>query len=196
MSYYPSFEEILQRPDVTRLLEVKRSLRSIIPNIFYFCVTVVVVYFLNYFFYDVRPSENIPILRHISVRWLAIVPVLFLAEIVRRYHDDLYIFDLHRLTHLEGRLSLSYKVPVITYIDVRAISVTQDIFGRIFDYGTVSIGTAAKDGDELVMSGVRDPESLGKLVDEFRNYSKQIATEGVAAAGAAAEPTGSLASSD
>lgn len=175
MAYYPPFEEIIAQPDATKLLQVKRSLRSIIPNIIYFFVTVYVVYLLNYYFYDVQPPQSIPVLRHLSVRWLAVFPVLFLAEIVRRYNDDLYIFEMHRLTHLEGRLSLSYKVPVITYVDIRAITVLQDIFGRIFDYGTVSIGTAAKDGDELIISGVRDPVALARIVDNFRNQSKALA---------------------
>ena len=177
MAYYPSFEQIISQPNSQRLLEVKRSLRSIIPNIFYFCVSVVAVYLLNYYFYDWSPPQTVPVLKHFSVRWLALVPVLFLAEIVRRYHDDLYIFELHRLTHLEGRLSLSYKVPVITYVDVRAITVFQDIFGRIFDYGEVSIGTAAKDADELIISGVRDPVGLARIVDQFRDYSKRLAEQ-------------------
>lgn len=176
MSYYPPFEEIIQRTDGPRLLEVKRSLRSVIPNIFYFLVSVFIVYVLCYYFYDWEPPQSIPVLKHFSVRWLAIVPVLFLAEIVRRYHDDLYIFELHRLTHLEGRLSLSYKVPVITYVDVRAITVDQDIFGRIFDYGNVSVGTAAKDADEVIISGVRDPVGLSSIIDQFRNHSKTLAT--------------------
>ena len=177
MSYYPTFEEIIAQPDTAKLLEVRRSLRSIIPNIFYFLITTIIVYILNYYFYDASFPDDIPVLRHLSVRWLAIVPLLFLAEIFRRYHNDLYIFELHRLTHLEGRLSLSYKVPVITYVDVRAITVIQDIFGRIFDYGVVSIGTAAKDGDELIISGVRDPVSLAKLVDDLRNNSKALAAQ-------------------
>lgn len=177
MSYYPSFEELVAQADTERLLEVRRSMRSIIPNIFYFLLSVVIVYVLNYYFYDISFPESVPVLHHLSVRWLAVVPLLFLAEIFRRYHNDLYIFELHRLTHLEGRLSLNYKVPVITYVDIRAITVTQDIFGRIFDYGVVSIGTAAKDGDELIIEGVRDPVTLGKIVDQFRNNSKALAAQ-------------------
>jgi membrane protein YdbS with pleckstrin-like domain len=172
MSYYPSFEQLITSGEKTRLLQVKRSLRSIIPNIFYFLVSVFIVYLLNYYFYDYEPPQSIPVLKHLSVRWLAIIPIVFLIEIIRRYHDDLYIFEIQRLTHLEGRLSLSYSVPVINYIDIRAITVYQDIFGRIFDYGTVSIGTAAKDADELIISGIRAPVELAKLVDEFRGYCR------------------------
>lgn len=177
MSYYPSFEQIIDQPNAQRLLEVRRSLRSIIPNIFYFLLSVLVVYVLTYYFYDWEPPQHVPIVKHLSVRWLAIFPVLFLAEIIRRYHDDLYIFERHRLTHLEGRLSLSYSVPVITYVDVRAITVNQDIFGRIFDYGDVSIGTAAKDADEIIISGVRDPVELARIVDQFRNFSRTAPNE-------------------
>lgn len=175
MSYYPEFEDLIQQDESSRLLEVRRSLRSIIPQIFYFLNSAVAVYWLNYYFYDVGFPESVPVLNHLSVRWLAVVPLVFFIEIIRQYHDDLYIFEKHRLTHLEGRLSLNYKVPVITFVDIRAITVEQGIFGRIFDYGVVSIGTAAKDADELIMDGVRDPGALAKLIDQFRNHSKAMA---------------------
>ncbi|MBX7144143.1 MAG: PH domain-containing protein [Oligoflexia bacterium] len=171
MSYYPSFKDIISAPDKNRLLEVRRSLLSIIPNIVYFLISLGIVGLLEYYFYDVE-MPDVPVIRHLSLRWLAIIPIIFLLEVFRRYHNDLYIFADHRLTHLEGRLSLSYSVPMINYSDVRAIVVDQDIFGRILDYGTIAIGTAAVDGNELIMHGVRAPVELASIVDEFRNHSK------------------------
>lgn len=171
MSFYPPFREIIETADREQLLSVKRSLRSIIPNIFYFLCATAVVGVLEYYLYDVA-MPDLPIIRHLSIRWLAIIPIVFLLEIVRRYHDDLYIFGEHRLTHLEGRLSLSYSVPMINYSDVRAITVQQDIFGRILDYGTLQIGTAAVEGNEVTIAGVRSPVELAAIIDEFRTYSK------------------------
>lgn len=171
MAYYPSFNDIISATDRTRLLEVRRSMLSIIPNIVYFLISLGVVGVLEYYFYDIE-MPDVPIIRHLSLRWLAVIPVIFLLEVFRRYHNDLYIFADHRLTHLEGRLSLSYSVPMINYSDVRAIVVDQDLFGRILDYGTISIGTAAVDGNELVLHGVRAPVELAAIIDEFRNHSK------------------------
>jgi membrane protein YdbS with pleckstrin-like domain len=171
MSFYPNFDEIIQGTEREQLLLVKRSLRSVIPNIFYFFCATAIVAMLEYYLYDV-PMPDLPVIRHLSVRWLALIPVVFLLEIVRRYHDDLYIFGEHRLTHLEGRLSLSYSVPMISYVDVRAITVKQDIFGRLLDYGTIEIGTAAVEGNEVTIQGIRAPVELAALIDEFRTFSK------------------------
>jgi uncharacterized membrane protein YdbT with pleckstrin-like domain len=171
MSFYPQFRDIIESADREQLLAVKRSLRSIIPNMFYFLCATAVVGVLEYYLYDVE-MPDLPVIRHLSIRWLALIPIIFLLEIIRRYHDDLYIFGEHRLTHLEGRLSLSYSVPMINYSDVRAITVQQDIFGRILDYGTLQIGTAAVEGNEVTIAGVRSPVELAAIIDEFRSYSK------------------------
>ena len=68
MSYYPAFEDLIAQTETTKLLEVRRSLRSIIPNIFYFLNSVVAVYWLNYYFYDLSFPESVPVLHHLSVR--------------------------------------------------------------------------------------------------------------------------------
>lgn len=171
MAYYPSYPEVLQQPDKSCLFSVKRSLRSIIPNIFYFLIALLVVGILEYYFYDLQ-MPDLPLVRHLSIRWLGIIPFVFLMEVLRRYHNDLYTFSEHRLTHQGGRLSLSYSVPLINYVDIRAITVQQDIFARILDYGNLLIGTAAVDGNELVMHGVRSPVELAALIDDLRSNSK------------------------
>ena len=174
MRFYPDFDSLSEVPTKSRLLEVRRSFRSILSLILVCAASVVIVYLIIYYAHVSGFYKNLPLLRHFSPRYLGVIPLLFLLEIVRRRHDDLYIFGLHRLTHLKGRFSLSYNIPVIKYSDIRAINVSQDFMGRIFDYGSVSIGTAAHEGNELLVAGVRAPEELAKLIDDLRSNSLRL----------------------
>lgn len=168
MNRYPHLDELDTALKAGSVLEVQRSLRSILSGFAVFLFSVLVVYLLNYFFHEWRPPLDIPVIRHLSTRWLSVIPVLILVEILRRYHDHLYIFDNRRITHKSGRLSLAYSIPVIKYIDIRGIKVQQDILGRILDYGSVSLGTAAQEGDEMFIVGILAPNELADLVDQLR----------------------------
>lgn len=172
MSLYPDARTLLNQPTGSTLLEVRRSLRSVFKYVFAFLFLTVAVYALTWLFGDVRPFPDTPILRHLSLRWLAILPALTLVEIVRKYHDDLYIFLDQRILHHDGRLSLSYNVPAVRYSDIRAITVYQDIFGRLLGYGNIAVGTAAQEGAELTLEGVREPKELARLLDDLRNYHR------------------------
>jgi hypothetical protein len=63
---------------------------------------------------------------------------------------------------------------VVKYCDVRAISVKQDIWGRIFNYGAVDVSTAAQTENELIIEGVVDPWELAMLIDQIRSRSQRI----------------------
>jgi uncharacterized membrane protein YdbT with pleckstrin-like domain len=165
MSYYPALEEILQSKTYPVLFKVRRSYRSILSNMAYFIIATIVVGVLNYFFANSAHSNNFPL------RWLSIVPIIFLLNVFRNVYDKIYIFELHKIIEVSGRLSLNLLRPSANYVDVRAINVTQDIFGRILGYGTVYLGTAGADGYEIVLEGVRAPHDLAKLIDRLKTHS-------------------------
>lgn len=168
MATYPSFETILSGPDKNNLLHVKRSIRSVLPLVFWFLGSLAVVYF----FCELSEDPNYEFLfRWISPRWLGIVPALFLLEILRRRFDDLYVFSDQRVQKFQGRISLSYSVPTVTYIDIRSLSVVQTIWGRILNYGDILIGTAAQADEEMRIAGVLAPNELLNLLDRFRTES-------------------------
>jgi hypothetical protein len=173
--YYPVLEQLDSvQSDSPVLFEVQRSFLSVLSLGFPFLIFTVLVIIANVFFADLRFPESVPVLKYFSVRWLAVIPAFFLAEMLRRYHNDLYIFGRHRATHLEGRLALNYSVPVIKYSDIRGITVDKDIPGRIFNYGDVLLGTAAHDNVELTISGVRAPYELASLIDHMRCRSREL----------------------
>jgi membrane protein YdbS with pleckstrin-like domain len=169
---YPSLETILAQPDRSRLLEVKRSLRSILPLIFSFIVSAILVFLLIDWLENRPWLEQLPVIKHISPRWLGFVPAIFLLEILRRRHDDLYTFAENRIMHRAGRLSLNYRIPSVHYTDIRSVRVVQSIWGRILGYGNVELGTAAQDGVELTLEGILDPQQIADLLDGLRAHTE------------------------
>lgn len=174
---YPDLNTLLEGKDRAKLLVIKRSWLSILSSVFLFLKALLIVYIIELIFYDVNWTKYLPFLEHFSLRWLAIVPLLFFLEILRRYHNDVYIFGLQRLTRISGRLGLSYKVPTVNYAHIRSVKVDQDIYGRIFNYGNLAISTAAQEDVELWIEGVRDPEGLSTLIEEIRNFTRDAKTK-------------------
>ncbi|MCB0310016.1 MAG: PH domain-containing protein [Bdellovibrionales bacterium] len=166
MGYYPQVEELLEGSDDDRLLEVHRSLRSILSHVFLALFMVLVIILLFLIFQDVR------------VRWLGILPALVILEIFRKRHDDLYILGRRNITHHSGRFSLSMQIPNLKYLHIRSIKVKQGVVGRLFDFGDISIGTAAQESDELFITGIRDPLGLAMLLEELRSHSKRTSSLG------------------
>lgn len=168
MSVYPPVDMILAGSNPAALLKVQRSLRSVASDLAMFGVAVIAVYIFNLIFHGAAPWSELPVARHISLRWLAVGPAIILVEVIRKYHDDLYIFTAHYVTHYEGRLSLSSSTPSIKYEDIRSIVVKQDIWGRLLNYGNVELSSAAESTAELILSGIRAPRELLLLVENLR----------------------------
>ncbi len=173
MNQYPKIANLLEQltslsDKKAILFETRRSIRSILSQLLLFFIAVAVVILLNLFL----PTANLMALFHvdihISLRWLGILPALFFLEGIRRYHDDLYAFSAQNITHYDGRLSLNYNVPNVRYVDIRAVVVHQDIFGRILDYGDIEIDTSAQEKTEMYLSGVRSPQELAALIEALR----------------------------
>lgn len=176
MPYYPVFEELV-RSGSNPLLEVRRSFRSVLSSIALFLLCLLIVYLLNLFFHDFRFSQNISVLKHFSMRYLAIIPALVLLEIIRKHHDDLYKFGLHTITHYEGRLSLTSSLPSLKYVDILRTAVKQDLIGRVFNFGHVELDSAGDHKVEMVLRGVAAPHELLTLIEQLRLFNSEESTE-------------------
>ena len=187
MTRYPDARQLLAGQDPERLLEVRRALVSILSQMMYFFGALIVVALLNWYWGDFQFSQDMPVLRHFSLRWLFVLPLGLLVEIVRRYQDDLYVFGRDKVTHYNGRLSLSLHVPSIKYADIRGISVFQDIWGRILNYGDIALDTAAQKEVDILICGVAAPDRLALLVEELRANCPECRTAELAGEEGAAE---------
>jgi PII-like signaling protein len=165
---YPTLEQLLLQPSKKELLLVKRSVLSMISGVITFCVAVTIVVLAHLYF----PAIGwIPVVRHFSPRWLALIPFVILLELTRRYHDNLYIFGESNVTRRQGRFSLRYSLPTIRYRDIRGITVYQTFWGRVFGYGDVLLGTAARADSELIIEMVDAPYDLADLIEQFRRHN-------------------------
>ncbi len=149
-------------------LSTYRSIRSLIPMILWTSFAAYGSYLWAVYTPPIRVPEFVPYIGGLRLGMLWFLPVSLGLETIRRYYNDLWIFDSHRVTHNAGRLSLKYHVPVIKYIHIRAITVSQSILGRILNYGDIYLGTAGEDGNELVVKGVCSPRKLAHHIDMLR----------------------------
>jgi len=149
-------------------LVTHRSLRSLLPMMIWTFITGYAAYYFSISTPAIRIPASIPYLGGIRLGTLWILPVSLAIETIRRYFNDQWVFDNHKITHFKGRISLSYSMPVIKYIHIRAITVTQSLLGRILNYGSIAMGTAGEEGNELTVRGVADPRYLAHLVDLLR----------------------------
>lgn len=163
MSLYRTARELLETSQEP-LMEIKRSPRSMLGLISCAGISGIVVTLILFS----AGLGDTPMMASRLLFALYIIPLALAIESLRQYHDDLYIFERERIIHKGGRLSLQYSVPSIRYIDIRAITVNQSIYGRIFDYGSVELNTAAEDTSELVLSGVRAPIQLARVIEDIR----------------------------
>lgn len=175
VSHYPSFEELVTDPrDPDHILVLTPAYRSFLSMMIFWIFTVVVVLMINVWSYRLNTAYPGSIVSGLPTRWLAVVPMLVLLEILRRKYNQAYIFGVDKATQIVGRLWFTYNETVIEYGDVRSINVVQSFWGRIFNFGRVDVSTAAQEDSELQLDGVISPEELAALVDHFRTYSREL----------------------
>lgn len=172
MSTYPDYQSLLECPDSNDVMRIKRSIASILSLCAKVFISVVIVITIDLIFGgEIKLSLVWSSLPDISLRWLAILPALLFLNVVREYHDDIYIFGMHGITQHQGRLSLNKRVPYVKYSDILSLKLRQDPWGRIFNYGNIELDTAAEAGVELTIEGISSPDELFRLVEQLRLHS-------------------------
>ena len=175
VSTYPSFETLVKNPqNPDRLLSLTPAYRSFLSLMLIWFVTVFLTLFVNLEAYRFGLSFS----SAFPLRWLALIPLALLLEIVRRKYNQRYDLGSDKASQKNGLLSLTYNETVIEYGDVRTINVIQSFWGRVLNYGTLEIGTAAQEDSELVLTGVISPEELSDLVDRLRTYARDLDLHG------------------
>jgi hypothetical protein len=98
--------------------------------------------------------------------------ILFL-EMTRRHFDELLIFGRNRVIHLKGRLSLRLTKVSLSYRDIAEVRVEQNIWGRLFGFGTLQFATPATDSREIVFSFLPFPQSISRQAELLIGESRQ-----------------------
>lgn len=174
MGFYPELNNLLAQPTKSRLLVIHRSVRSSIGLVMLLALLVAVIVVVAWHAVDISLGNvNVGTL----VRVISLVPIAVVLELLRRYYNDVYLIGRDKVTHYQGRVSLRLATPSIRNIDLRAITVSQGLLGRILDYGEVALATAAQEGPEIIMTGIRAPHELAKLIDDLRQKSQRASFE-------------------
>lgn len=171
---YPVLEDFVKCREAGESFYVRRALRSILSEVGWFLISILAIAAISYYDSLNAIYRSIPILGLISPRWLAIIPVAILLEILRQLLNDLYVFDISEFRSYKGRIALNYNVPAVKYSDIKAIVIRQDIMGRLLNYGDVLIGTAAHSGFETSLDGVYAPESLATLLRALTEHNHRV----------------------
>lgn len=103
-----------------------------------------------------------------------VICILWLLEMVRRYYNDLYTLTPTDITHFGGRLSFRYNRMTLKYVDIRESRVYQTILGRIFNYGTLSLSTAATGFEEMFCRNIGNPQALATYIQKVIIDLKKI----------------------
>jgi len=169
MSAYPDPEPILsgitqgRLPDDSVIVSFHRAKLYSLDILGVFLLFLVAVVYLNSRFVSVEGSPPI------WLRLVSFLPLVVFLEMVRRHFNDVVVVKANIIEHHVGKLSTSYSVPVIDYSDIREIRVDQSLFARFFNFGNVSIGTAAMEGIEMFMEGVPSPHEFRTLLEQLRS---------------------------
>lgn len=103
--------------------------------------------------------------------------IIILLEIVRRVYDTKYQVTDEHIIEERGLLNILYQKNTINIEDIKDIKVWQTLLGRIFNFGTVTIGTAAESFEEIVFDGVKNPTKLSKFIKNLSLKTKTQSTE-------------------
>ncbi len=105
------------------------------------------------------------------IRAISLIPIGFLLSLLHFRFDNAYLFDDTNIYREEGRVSFCFKNPSIRYADIKGITVYQTFWGRVFNFGSIELGTAANEGNELIIKNVRAPNELAELIEGFQQLN-------------------------
>lgn len=102
------------------------------------------------------------------IRLVGLFPLGFFLAVLHYRFNNLYVLDDTNISRQEGRLSFCFRNPSIRYADIKGVTVYQSFWGRIFNFGSLELGTAATEGYELIIQQVKAPYELAELIEGLR----------------------------
>ena len=162
----------LNRPKV-----IYKSWRSEFPLVSLYVIGVIASPILSYYFpFLVLPC---PIITIEETKYYLVLPIIWLvpastlAISLYRIFNVTYILDRVGIEAWNGILSFNHTITRVRYRDIRGADVMTTIWGRLFNFGTINVGTAASSSWEIEMNGVRCPRKLQMFLFKQRDSSME-----------------------
>lgn len=130
----------------------RRSYRSMIGRI----LLVLLGFYFTYRVSNVLPDRLINV-------FYGIFSLLGLEILHRVYNSKYEITKQHAIQHT-GILSLVYNKVTVNLEDIRDIKVHQTLLGRLLNFGTVTLSTAAEAYEEVAFSGIKNPKFIAEIL--------------------------------
>ena len=158
-----------------------RSPLAILPAVFLFIICVVIgLYFTVKYpgsIQFVSVGELWGVNLTVGIPLFGIVPLVLIVYVFHYLYDCRYTIGVNSVRSVRGILSIEKSDVRVDYDDMRGIELERGLYGRIFNVGTILVGSSMHSGREIVMDGVRDPSFYRDLILEHRRKRAQGLTE-------------------
>ncbi len=104
----------------------------------------------------------------------AIFPLVFGAYLLHQLYNSRYIVGADSVRATHGILSFIRHDNEISVADIRGVEIDRSIWGRIFNVGTIEIGTAAHQAKEITIAHVYDPSLIRNVILERKKMVLQL----------------------
>lgn len=106
----------------------------------------------------------------VAIGWLAVFGFFYTiwttVKMLIFIHSYLYVMTNLRVLSKKGLVSISTSE--VRIADIRGANLRQGILERIFDVGSIAIGSAATAGTEVNFKGIRKPRHILALINSQR----------------------------
>jgi len=144
-----------------------RNPLAFLPEILIFLILVVGAVITSVAFPDTVQKVNLGI--EISLSLAALFPLVFGSVLLHRLYNSRYIVGPESVRATHGILSFVREDSEIQVADIRGIEVHRNLYGRIFNVGTLEIGTAAHYQREILIKHVYDPSFIRDIILDRKN---------------------------
>ncbi len=103
--------------------------------------------------------------RTLSIPILHLVPLLLVISALHALYDEKYLIDKEGVIEIIGLLSLRVRRIQLHYHNIRASEVEQAQIQRIFDIGSVKLGTVVTTLGEISMHGIKNPYLYQSIIE-------------------------------
>lgn len=102
-----------------------------------------------------------------------LLPMMIGGFILHKLYDAKYVIGPGYLRGTEGLLSMQKSDVLVEIGHIRGIEISRSLYGRMVNTGTLAIGTAAQEDEELIMRYIADPSRVRDIIIERLSVLKE-----------------------
>jgi uncharacterized membrane protein YdbT with pleckstrin-like domain len=148
-----------------KVIVYKRSYRSYLENYIMAGLVIFLLFllwpFLNINFYLTPTTPQQLLETMVLLAFTCFVVFLFEEPSIEGMRRKYFITN-HEVMKIEGLINKSKTT--IPYQSVANVKISKNILGRLLNYGTLHIACVGKEGNDIVMKGLKDPDEIYNII--------------------------------